>query len=417
MTEVQRVNGEPFLCPPGTDRETGKEARPGAELLWRFVESAHQGLWAVDVAGRTIYANQSAADWLLCSLDDLYHSTIFDFLVPSQSERGRGDVERLLRGAVGGGELPLARRDGTMIPTRFSVTPVVDNGSVRGLLGVFDEDPRCKQVEDDLRRSDESRQAIAELTSDYVVCLDVVPGDRVECNWVSDAVGRIIGFSPEDLQAPDFASRFVHPNDGPIVDEWWRGLLQGESKTIEFRILTKAGESRTVRVFARPVWDQTQGRAVRVHCAGQDVTELRLAEQLLRGSDARFRAVYEGAAVGIALSDMHGRVLDSNPALQKLLGYSGDELRGKLFAEFTHPDDVALGLELYRELFAGKRDNYQMEKRYLHRNGTILWGRVTVSLVRLTRSEPPFAIGIVEDISERKQLEERASAAGGDEGG
>lgn len=120
----------------------------------------------------------------------------------------------------------------------------------------------------------------------------------------------------------------------------------------------------------------------------------------------RFQAVFDNAAIGIALVDMAGHPMESNPALERMLGYSAEEeLTSMVFTDFTHPDDAAADWELFQELIQDRRDHYQMEKRYLRKDGEQVWGRLTVSLVRDEEGEPEYAIGMVEDITERKRAE------------
>ncbi|HUX75038.1 MAG TPA: MEDS domain-containing protein [Anaerolineae bacterium] len=125
----------------------------------------------------------------------------------------------------------------------------------------------------------------------------------------------------------------------------------------------------------------------------------------LRTSQARLRAIFNGTAIGIALVDMEGRLVESNPALQEILGYSGEELCGMVFTDFTHPDDAMTVGNLHRELVAGKRDRYKTENRYIRKDGRKVWANLTVSLVRGASDEPQFAIGMVEDITEQKQIQ------------
>lgn len=136
------------------------------------------------------------------------------------------------------------------------------------------------------------------------------------------------------------------------------------------------------------------------------IAALEGTQRALQESEARFRAIFERAAIGIGLTDEDGRTLEANPALQEILGYSEEELRGMSFAEVTHPDDLEPDRSLYRELMAGQRDHYQLEKRYLRKDGQLIWGRVIVSLVRDAADKPWFAVGMVEDITRQKQAEE-----------
>jgi len=125
----------------------------------------------------------------------------------------------------------------------------------------------------------------------------------------------------------------------------------------------------------------------------------------LRESETRFRAIFSDAAIGIVLVNLAGHPVETNPAIERMLGYTRDELRGRVFTEVTHPDDASVDWELFAELGAGRRDAYQMEKRYLHKEGHVVWGNLTVSLVRDERGMPRFTIGMVEDITARKKME------------
>jgi len=127
--------------------------------------------------------------------------------------------------------------------------------------------------------------------------------------------------------------------------------------------------------------------------------------EAIRESETRFRAIFESATIGIALVDRDGRIIESNPALQGLLGYSQEELRHQLFTSFTQPADESRCKELFQELVAGKRDSMQMEKRYVRRDGQVAWGHLTVSPFRGAEDEHQFAIGMVEDVTSRKQAE------------
>jgi len=124
----------------------------------------------------------------------------------------------------------------------------------------------------------------------------------------------------------------------------------------------------------------------------------------LRESETRSRAIFYGAVIGIALVGLDGRPVACNPALERMLGYHVSELRGMVFTEIAHPNDVATDRELYRELVLGERDFYRTEKRYLNKDGHVVWCNLTASLVRDPDGRPQFTIGMVEDITERKRI-------------
>ncbi|MGI5836547.1 MAG: PAS domain S-box protein [Chloroflexota bacterium] len=138
-----------------------------------------------------------------------------------------------------------------------------------------------------------------------------------------------------------------------------------------------------------------------------DNAERKQVEHALRESEERFRAIFEKSAIGMILVDMAGRVLDSNQAVLDALGYSRDELSKINPIEITYPEDIEVSRVFLEELLGGKRDYYQVEKRYQKKDGQLMWGRVTASLVRDTGGLPQFCIIMVEDITARKRLEEQ----------
>ena len=130
------------------------------------------------------------------------------------------------------------------------------------------------------------------------------------------------------------------------------------------------------------------------------------AEISLRDSESRFRAIFEGAGAGIAVEDLRGRIVESNRALQQMLGYSAEELQEITRQDFTHARDHQEDQAHFNKLLAGESDYYQVEKRFVRRDGRIIWGRLTVSLVRDAAGQPQFSLAMIEDITERQRAEE-----------
>ena len=131
---------------------------------------------------------------------------------------------------------------------------------------------------------------------------------------------------------------------------------------------------------------------------------------MVRDGHERFRVIFEAAHMGILQCDLQGFVLESNPAVERMLGYTREELRGKNFLEMAHADGDG-GARLFRELVEGKRESYELEAQYEGKSSATGWIRLTVSLVRGVDGRPQFAIGMTEDITERRQAEERLREA------
>lgn len=126
----------------------------------------------------------------------------------------------------------------------------------------------------------------------------------------------------------------------------------------------------------------------------------------LQASQARLHSIFKDAAIGIALMNREGQIVQSNPAFQEILGYTGEELQGMDFAMLSHPDDKDADEDLYKILVAEGRNRYVAEKRLVRKDGRLIWTNVTLSVVQGVRRRPQFFIGMVEDVTERRQAQE-----------
>ncbi|MFC7868079.1 putative bifunctional diguanylate cyclase/phosphodiesterase [Streptomyces murinus] len=126
--------------------------------------------------------------------------------------------------------------------------------------------------------------------------------------------------------------------------------------------------------------------------------------QALHASEARFRAVFEGAAIGIGIADLDGHILQVNEALLRMFGQPQQSLRGRRVQDWTHPDDAPQTWRLYDELVRGEREHYHLEKAFNRPDGTVLWTNLTVSLLRDADGRPQYQLALMEDTTERRLL-------------
>jgi PAS domain S-box-containing protein len=129
--------------------------------------------------------------------------------------------------------------------------------------------------------------------------------------------------------------------------------------------------------------------------------------QAARVEDRLFYDAFEASAIGIAVEDLEGRPLFANPALCSMLGFTEEEMRGKHCVEFSPPEDAAKDWALFEQLRQGSIDNYQLDKRFFRKDGTLIWGRLSISLMRDPTGSTPLVVVIVEDISDKKAAEEK----------
>jgi PAS domain S-box-containing protein len=142
-----------------------------------------------------------------------------------------------------------------------------------------------------------------------------------------------------------------------------------------------------------------------VQCAFREISQRKEMQEELWKSEARFKALFRSAPVGIAFVDVEGRIIENNSALDHLLGFGKDELLGRHFSSYSHPEDRAADNDLFQELLQGKRDSYRLAKRDLRADGSTMWVLLAVALVRSANQNAQYIIRISEDITERKQAE------------
>ena len=222
---------------------------------------------------------------------------------------------------------------------------------------------------------------------------------------------RIIGLTTDDMRGktPDELWR-AYGDDGSELSSIDRvGPLVLRSRQPVHGLMNKIvlpnGRERWLLIDAIPVMGP-DGQALQVVASFLDITDRKQVEEALRESEERFRAVFNRAAVGIARIDLAGRIIEANPALRSMLGYSTDELTHNPLANFVHPDHVRDGrLPQLTELSEGNRQELQQELRYVHKLGGLVWCNSIASLVRGRSNEPLFLIVMTEDITARKKQE------------
>jgi PAS domain S-box-containing protein len=255
-----------------------------------------------------------------------------------------------------------------------------------------------------------TERAVRQLDARYRQIVDTA----YEGVWLLDAdartllvngrTARMLGYEADELlgrrivEFMDDASRAAA--EGTFIQR-----LRTASEQFEFRFRRQDGTSFWALVAGSPIHDQKQ-EVVGALAMITDITELKQTEEALRRSEAELRVVFDNAALGMALVDAGGRVSRSNPALQQFLGHPEAELEGRPFADLVHPEDRQAGLELHRSLLAGERDFYQIEARCLRRDGAVVWGRMSASLVRTAGQGARSAIMMLENVTERRRMEE-----------
>lgn len=231
--------------------------------------------------------------------------------------------------------------------------------------------------------------------------------DRITFN---ECGALLLGYKTDE-QTIGFADwrRLVHPQDRLLLAAAVEQHRDGQTSMIDLdiRVRTSGGQWRWLRHRGRIVEHDAMGQPTRMAGTHQDVTDYKKAGQALRASEERFRLAFDHAAIGMALVGIDGQWLKVNPALCVLLGYAEAELLATDFQTLTHPDDIEADLAYVEQMLRGERQKYQMEKRYLRKDGEVVWALLGVSMVSDEHGRPLHFISQIQDITERRRAHER----------
>ena len=391
-----------------TERERDEEAR---SRLATIVESSDDAILGNTLEGIITSWNPGAEKLYGYSADEIIGQHV-SILFPSERQNELSRVlERLPQeGEMDSYETVRIAKDGRRLHVSITASPIKDSsGKVIGTSAIVRDIAERREAEEALKESERRFRQLFERSTDALLVHDE-EGRMVDCN---EEACRSLGYTREELlrlSVRDFAVDLLSEEEKRKGDTPWRRAMNAEPGTLvglhENEHRRKDGTTFPVEVHVDFI---DYGGKRMMLASVRDITERKQAEEALRESEKRFRTIFEQTALGISIADPNRRLLETNQAYQKMLGYSEEDLYGKHLDEISHSDDVPRDAEFNKELLSGHLDRYQREKRYIRKDGELIWVQPTVSVVRDAEGEPQFLIGTVEDITERKRYKEALS--------
>jgi PAS domain S-box-containing protein len=383
-----------------TRRKQAEEALLRSEERFRKIfRNTSIGIAIADWSGRFQRCNPAFCRLLGYSEEELRTIAFSSLIHPEDRDTNLAEIQRLKSG-----ELPhfqienrYVRKNGLAVWTHKFVSALPgENGEPAHLMALVNDITDGKKAEITLAEREAQYRAVIETAADGFWMLDET-GRILATN---EAYARRSGYSQGELLGMSIAKLEAQESPGEVKDHVAR-VRQNGSDLFETWHVTKHGERWPVEVNTS-FWPAAGGR---LFAFLRDITERRQAAIALQESEARFRATFEQAAVGIAHVSTEGRWLRVNQKLCEILGYSSEELISHEFRIITHPEDIEGDLDLLQRMLAGEMSTLALEKRYVHKSGSIVWTKLTSALLRTASGAPDYFITVIEDISERKQTE------------
>lgn len=355
-------------------------------------------IFIFDDVGRVVEVNPSACSMHGYSREEFIGMRVTQFIHPDDHRKFADFVRDATADERFYAEGSHVRKDGGIIPVKVTGTALVFAGKP-AMLAVVRDITEEKRALDALREREQHLHAVVQNTPE---CVKVVAADGtlLQMNPAglamveADSAETVTGKSVYTLIAPEHRDAFRAFN---------ARICRGESGVLQFDIIGLRGTRLHLETHAVP-FRNPDGTIAQLALT-RDITGRRRAEETLRESEARFRGAFHQTAIGMAQMDLSGRHILVNDCYCRITGYSREELLAKTFLDITHPDDVEQDGDKFLRLLAGEVQSYEVEKRYIHKDGRVVGANVAVSFVQ-DEGGTACLIGVVQDISGRKRKEQ-----------
>ncbi len=389
-----------------TERKHAEEALSESEERYKALfQRSLEMVYLCDFEGNFIDANDAALELLGYTKEHIKSLNFVSLLDNDQLPLAFETAEEIVKTGSQREltEYKLRRKDGEHIFVESKGALIYRYGKPYAIQGIARDITDRKLAEEELRESEARFRGIFE-NSYHAIALSDPKGQLTLYN---DRSAEMLGYRPEELVGKNVLA-MTHPEDEPPSMDKIKMLIEGkiDSYRLEKRYVCKDGSVFWADLSIKPILD-ANGEIDALVAIIVDINDRKMAEEALRESEKRFRAIFEQAAVGVGQFETEtGRILRVNQRYCEIVGYTQQEITGTTLMEITHPDDVQLSLDNIQKLIRGETQISAYEKRYIRRDGSIIWVNITISPMWSVNEKPTFHIGIVEDITSHKQAEE-----------
>jgi two-component system cell cycle sensor histidine kinase/response regulator CckA len=374
-------------------------------LFHALVQNSTDAVVMLDAAGSILFASDSSARLLGYTLEERMGRSAFETLHPDDLPLARTTFAELMErpGALVQGECRLRHKDGTWRHIQSIAVNRLADPAVAAIVVNYRDVTDQHAAAEALKASEERLRHIVERAQDLIYYCDAAG----RFTYVNPTAARVMQYSEDELLGRHFFS-LVRKDYRNVAGEFYLRQIFEKTPTtyLEFPTVKKNGESFWVGQHVELVFDGSQ--VAGVHAIARDITRQKDAEDRLRKSEARYRSLIQGAAYGIYRTTVDGTILDANPAIAAMLGYTVEELLSlNMSSLYASPEERAVLIE------KSKSEPMQMRSSdvaWRKKDGTPISVRITARLVEFEDGLSCFE-GVVEDITEKRALEEQLRQA------
>jgi diguanylate cyclase (GGDEF)-like protein/PAS domain S-box-containing protein len=376
--------------------------------LAALIESTEDHVWSVDLDFRLSIFNRTFQRYVeqIYGIQLVVGMRLEDMFPPERAALWPSLFRKVL--AEGPFKTEYVLLNGCVLDLAFN--PILLDGKMTG-VSIFGKDITERRLADaQLRASAEAlreAQAIGGLGS-YVL-------DIPTTTWTSsDVMDEIFGIDRNYDHTLAGWTALIHPDDRVMINDYFVNEVIGQGKPFdrEYRIFRQTDNAeRWVHGMGKLSFD-AEGRPMTMCGVIKDITERKQSEMQLRDSENRFRSTFEQAAVGIFHTAFDGRILRCNARFAEIIGYPSDEIPGMTFQQITAAEDIAESNQVLQRMLSGTTEAAILEKRYIRKDGSLTWVKLTISTQRDAEGRGLHYIAVVEDVNDRKAAEQSLATTG-----
>jgi PAS domain S-box-containing protein len=396
-------------------KKTEKEILKSKQLLRSILENVAVGIVIFGPEFEILQINASACEMIGVTQDQVISEKLYsfdwevihldgsDFSIEEHPVPKAIKLLKPVKNVIMGVNRPISM---DMVWLLVDAIPVLDDfGTLLYVVCSFKDITELKNIEDELKSSNERFSYSSEATSDAIWDWNLLNDDIFVGASYSNHFGH--QFKNNIIKSQE-CENFVHPEDredyiiklenaleNPTTNKW----------SDEYRYLKADGSYAYVNDEAIIIRDD-KGKATRMIGAMQDITKKKKLEDELQQSEAQFKGAFEHSPVGMALINVEGYYIEVNERLCEILGYSNQELKSLTFQEITYDEDLEIDLGYKKDLDLGKISHFSSEKRFIRKNNAIIWTYISVSIEKNNKNEIYYIVQTI-DISERKRIEQQ----------
>jgi len=365
-----------------------------------LIESSIDIIYATNKEGIITEFNPAAYNAFGYAGDEIIGKHV-EILFSRPQERKTIIEEQLYKRGSYGIALENKRKNGEVFVAYISTSLLKNEpGEIIGTMSISRDITETRKAQEKLMLSEENYRDLFENATDMIQSIDM----EGSLMFVNQAWKNTLLYNEREIQTLNFFS-LVHPAFKQKCSELFEKLLLGETPNkCEIALITKNND--TILVEGNISLKTKDQKPESVRGIFRNITERKLAEEKIRLSEEKYRAIYDQAIIGIAQVSITGNFLQVNQKMCDITGYSKEELIVKSLLEITFPENPSSGQAFIYQLVRGQISNFSTEIKHFQKDGSVIYSNLSVSLVRNADEKPDYFIAVLQDITQRKKAEE-----------